>query len=166
MIPEVNVVENVNVTEISKNKVLTDNGDELEGTAFFAAGRTPNSEIAKDIVELNNDNTIKVDEMMKTSAENIYAAGDVIGGYQLTPVARMEGITAARNMAGYLNKISYNCIPQSLRVSCLPAYTPQCRIDGSFHLASQPLHSPSRFWNNLSVLSENAQNAVVPIPQE
>ena len=45
---------------------------------------------------------------MKTSVDNIYAAGDVTGGYQLTPVARKEGITAARNMAGYGNKVSYS----------------------------------------------------------
>ena len=154
MIPEVNVVENVNVTEISKNKVLTDNGDELEGTAFFAAGRTPNSEIAKDIVELNNDNTIKVDEMMKTSAENIYAAGDVIGGYQLTPVARMEGITAARNMAGYLNKISYNCIPQSLslntEVSFVENEKSQCCDEDKATIAMPAIAGPHAFWHILT----------------
>ena len=154
MIPEVNVVENVNVTEISKDKVLTDNGDELEGTAFFAAGRTPNSEIAKDIVELNNDNTIKVDEMMKTSAENIYAAGDVIGGYQLTPVARMEGITAARNMAGYLNKISYNCIPQSLslntEVSFVENEKSQCCDEDKATIAMPAIAGPHAFWHILT----------------
>ena len=154
MIPEVNVVENVNVTEISKNKVLTDNGDELEGTAFFATGRTPNSEIAKDIIELNNDNTIKVDEMMKTSAENIYAAGDVTGGYQLTPVARMEGITAARNMAGYLNKISYNCIPQSLslntEVSFVENEKSQCCDEDKATIAMPAIAGPHAFWHILT----------------
>ena len=153
MIPEVNVVENVNVTEISKDKVLTDNSDELEGTAFFATGRTPNSEIAKDIVELNNDNTIKVDEMMKTSAENIYAAGDVTGGYQLTPVARMEGITA-RNMAGYLNKISYNCIPQSLslntEVSFVENEKSQCCDEDKATIAMPAIAGPHAFWHILT----------------
>ena len=52
--------------------------------------------------------------MMKTSHPNIYAAGDVIGGIQLTPVARREGITAARNMAGYSNEIYYNNTPESI----------------------------------------------------
>lgn len=54
---------------------------------------------------------------MQTSVENVYAAGDVTGNYQLTPVARMEGIVAARNMADYPNKISYNCIPQSISLN-------------------------------------------------
>jgi dihydrolipoamide dehydrogenase len=77
IMPNVNVLENTNVSEVFKDKVLTDNGEELEGQAFFATGRTPNSEIAEGIVELNNDKTIKVNEMMKTNVENIYAAGDV-----------------------------------------------------------------------------------------
>ena len=117
IIPNVNLIENMNVNEIFKNKVLCDDGNELEGVAFFATGRTPNSELVKDIVELNSDNTIKVNDMMQTNIEHIYAAGDVTGGYQLTPVARMEGITAARNMANYPNKISYSCIPQTLSLN-------------------------------------------------
>ena len=100
IIPDVTICENTSIAEAFKDKVLTEDGQELEGIPFFATGRTPNSEIVQDIVELNPDKTIKVDEMMKTSAENIYAAGDVTGGYLLTPVARMEGIAAARNMAG------------------------------------------------------------------
>ena len=117
LIPKVNVMENTNVSEVFRDKVITSNGDELEGTAFFATGRTPNSEIAEGFVELNDDRTIKVNEMMQTSVENVYAAGDVTGGYQLTPVARMEGITAARNMAKYPNKVSYHCIPQTLSLN-------------------------------------------------
>jgi len=108
IIPNVNVLENTGIKEVFKNKVLTSEDEELEGIPFFATGRTPNSEIAEGFVELNSDKTIKVNEMMQTNVDNVYAAGDVTGGYQLTPVARMEGITAARNMAGYANKVSYN----------------------------------------------------------
>ena len=115
---DINIYENTNaLLKYSKDKVITDRNEELEGIPFFATGRIPNSEIAEGIVEINDDKTIKVDEMMKTSVDNVYAAGDVTGGYQLTPVARMEGITAARNMAGYANKISYDCIPQSISLN-------------------------------------------------
>ena len=62
---DINVYENVNVSEVFKNKVLLENGEELEGVPFFATGRVPNSEIVSDIVELNDDKTIKVNEMMK-----------------------------------------------------------------------------------------------------
>ena len=154
IIPDVNVLENTNVNEVFKDKVLTDNGDELEGQAFFATGRTPNSEIAEGIVELNNDKTIKVNEMMKTNVENIYAAGDVTGGYQLTPVARMEGITAARNMAGYPNKVSYNCIPQTLslnmEVSFVENEKSQCSEDDKQTIGIPGIAGPHAFWNILT----------------
>lgn len=71
LMTDVNIYENINVVEVFKDKVLLENGEELDGIPFFATGRTPNSEIVKDIVELNHDKTIKVNEMMKTSVENI-----------------------------------------------------------------------------------------------
>ena len=154
IIPDVNVIEGVNVVEAFKDKVLTDNDEELEGTPFFATGRTPNSEIAEGIVELNSDRTIKVDELMKTSRENIYAAGDVTGGYQLTPVARMEGITAARNMAGYANKVSYSCIPQTLslnmEVSFVKNEKSECSDEDKSRIAMPGIGGPGAFWNILT----------------
>jgi len=116
----VNIYENTSTEEIQKNKIMIKNNKErkeLEGTTFIATGRNPNSQIARNI--LNDDDfdkkgAIKVNDMLETSRSNVYAAGDVIGGMNLTPVARMEGILAARNMAGYLNKIEYNITPQSI----------------------------------------------------
>ncbi|OEC95178.1 MULTISPECIES: FAD-dependent oxidoreductase [Methanobrevibacter] len=154
LMTDVNIYENINVVEVFKDKVLLENGEELDGIPFFATGRTPNSEIVKDIVELNHDKTIKVNEMMKTSVENIYAAGDVTGGYQLTPVARKEGITAARNMAGYSNKITYNCIPQSLslnmEVSFVENEKSECNEEDKQTIAMPAIAGPSAFWNILN----------------
>lgn len=151
---DVNIYENTNVSEVFKDKVLLENGEELEGTPFFATGRTPNSEIVEGFVELNSDKTIKVDEMMKTSKENVYAAGDVTGGYQLTPVARKEGITAARNMAGYSNKVSYKCIPQTLslnmEVSFVENEKSECSEEDKQTIAIPAIAGPSAFWNILS----------------
>ena len=153
LLAKVNVYENTNVIEACKNKVVTDSGNELEGIPFFATGRTPNSEIAKGMVELNPDNTIKVDEMMKTSADNVYAAGDVTGGYQLTPVARKEGITAARNMAGYANKISYSCIPQSISLNMEVSFVENEKIapseDETSTIEYPAIAGPGSFWNIL-----------------
>ncbi len=150
---DVNIYENTNIAEAFEDKVLTEEGDELEGTPFFATGRTPNSEIAEGIVELNDDKSIKVNEMMKTSVDNIYAAGDVTGGYQLTPVARKEGITAARNMAGYGNKMTYECIPQTLslntEVSFVENEKSQCSDDDKATIAIPGIAGPSAFWNIL-----------------
>ncbi|WP_298499429.1 NAD(P)/FAD-dependent oxidoreductase [uncultured Methanobrevibacter sp.] len=151
---DVNIFENTGVKEAFKDKVLTDSDEELEGIPFFATGRTPNSEIAQDIVELNPDRTIKVNEMMKTSVGNIYAAGDVTGGYQLTPVARKEGITAARNMAGYGNKITYECIPQTLslntEVSFVENEKSQCADEDKSTIAIPGIAGPHAFWHILT----------------
>ena len=154
IMPDVNVYENTSIKEAFENKVLTDDGKELEGVPFFATGRVPNSEIAEGIVELNSDKTIKVNEMMKTNVENIYAAGDVTGGYQLTPVARKEGITAARNMAGYGNKVSYSCIPQTLslntEVSFVKNEKSECSEDDKATIGIPGIAGPHAFWNILT----------------
>lgn len=154
IIPDVNIYENTNVKEAFKDKVLTDSDKELDGVAFFATGRVPNSEIAEGLVELNPDKSIKVNEMMKTNVENIYAAGDVTGGYQLTPVARMEGITAARNMAGYSNKVAYECIPQTLSLNTEVSFVKNEKVelsdDEKSQIAIPAIAGPSAFWHILS----------------
>lgn len=154
LMPDVNVIENVNVKEAFKDKVLTEDGIELEGIPFFATGRVPNSEIAEGIVEINDNKTIKVNEMMKTSADNIYAAGDVTGGYMLTPVARMEGITAARNMAGYSNKVEYSCIPQTLslntEVSFVKNEKSECSDEDTATIGIPGIAGPHAFWHILN----------------
>ena len=154
IIPNVSIYENTNIKEAFKDKVLTENDEELDGIPFFATGRTPNSEIADGFVELNSDRTIKVNEMMKTNRDNVYAAGDVTGGYLLTPVARMEGITAARNMAGYANKVSYNCIPQALNlnmeVSFVENEKTQCSDENKATIGIPGIAGPGSFWNILN----------------
>ena len=154
IMPNVNVIENVNVKEAFKNKVLTEDDEELEGVPFFATGRVPNSEIAEGIVELESDRSIKVNAMMKTSVDNIYAAGDVTGGYQLTPVARKEGITAARNMAGYSNKVEYSCIPQTLSLNMEASFVKneksECADDDKATIGIPGIAGPHSFWNILT----------------
>ena len=154
IMPNVNILENTTVKEAFENKVVTDSGEELEGIPFFATGRTPNSEIAEGFVELNDDKTIKVNEMMQTNLSNVYAAGDVTGGYQLTPVARMEGITAARNMAGYSNKVGYDCIPQTLSlnmgVSFVENEKSNLSDDDKATISFPGIGGPGAFWKILN----------------
>ena len=153
IIPDVNIMENTGVTEVFKDKVLTDNNEELDGVPFFATGRTPNSEIAEGFVELNDDKTIKVNEMMQTNLSNVYAAGDVTGGYQLTPVARKEGITAARNMAGYGNKMTYDCIPQTLSLNMEVSFVKNEKAnlsdDEKATISFPGIGGPGAFWKIL-----------------
>jgi mercuric reductase len=49
-------------------------------------------------VEVDSRGFIKVDEMMRTSAPGIWAAGDVIGGMMIATVGAREGIVAVDNM--------------------------------------------------------------------
>ena len=154
IIPDVNIMENTCVSEVFENKVLTDNNEELDGVPFFATGRTPNSEIAEGFVELNDDKTIKVNEMMQTNLSNVYAAGDVTGGYQLTPVARKEGITAARNMAGYGNKMTYDCIPQTLSLNMEVSFVENENVklsdDEKATISFPGIGGPGAFWKILN----------------
>ena len=151
IISDVNVLENCDVSEIGKNNVILNDERELEGRTFFATGRVANSEIAKGIVDINSDNTIKVNEMMQTSVANIYAAGDVTGGYQLTPVARMEGIAAARNMANYANKVSYSCIPQTLSLNTEVSFVENnSKSDDTSTIAIPGIAGPGAFWKILT----------------
>ena len=154
IIPDVNILENTSVSEVFEDKVLTDNNEELDGVPFFATGRTPNSEIAEGFVELNDDKTIKVNEMMQTNLSNVYAAGDVTGGYQLTPVARKEGITAARNMAGYGNKMTYDCIPQTLSLNMEVSFVENEKVrlsdDKKATISFPGIGGPGAFWKILN----------------
>ena len=154
IIPDVNILENTSVSEVFEDRVLTDNDEELDGVPFFATGRTANSEIAEGFVELNDDKTIKVNEMMQTNLSNVYAAGDVTGGYQLTPVARKEGITAARNMAGYGNKMTYNCIPQTLSLNMEVSFVENENVklsdDEKATISFPGIGGPGAFWKILN----------------
>ncbi|WP_066970832.1 FAD-dependent oxidoreductase [Methanobrevibacter filiformis] len=112
ILKNVKIHENQEILEVKKDKLEVSNG-KFEGSTLFATGRLPNSKIVEDLVDLDQKKHIKVNKLMETSKKNIYAAGDVIGGINLTTIARMEGIIAARNMAGYSSVFNYKNIPQS-----------------------------------------------------
>lgn len=146
LINEVEICENTNVFEITENSIITDKG-EFEGKTLIATGRVPNSEIVADIVELNEDGSIKVNEFFQTSNPHIYSAGDVTGGITLTPYARKEGISAARNMAGYLNKFEDNIVPQSLTLDLDVSFTQKQETDADLEDIIIPgLGGPHAFW--------------------
>lgn len=149
LIPEINIHEHVTVDKLTKNKLVLESGEEFEGKSLFATGRIPNSEIAEGIVELNPNKTIKVNERMQTNVDNIYAAGDVTGGIQLTAIARMEGVCAARNMANYPNKISYNSVPQTLNLNTEVSFVENEKIDENHEIVDigfPGIAGPGNFW--------------------
>lgn len=113
LLKNVRIHENIQINRINKKSVITSQG-KFEGTIFLATGMIPNSEIVSGIVDLGKRGEIEVNNRMQTSDMDIYAAGDVIGGVGTTPVARMEGVVAARNCCGIFHESDYRFIPHSL----------------------------------------------------
>ncbi|MGB2088259.1 MAG: dihydrolipoyl dehydrogenase [Psychroflexus salarius] len=62
-------------------------------------------------VETNDKGQVKVDAHRKTSADNIYAVGDVVDGIMLAHKAEEEGAMVAEILAGQKPHIDYNLIP-------------------------------------------------------
>ncbi|MDN6625828.1 MAG: glutathione-disulfide reductase [Pisciglobus halotolerans] len=88
--------------------VFEDGSSHSTDAIIWAIGREPNTEkvnLAATDVEVNPGGYIKVDKFQNTTAENIYAIGDVTGHIELTPVA----IAAGRRLSERL----FNQKPQS-----------------------------------------------------
>lgn len=65
-------------------------------------------------VKLGEGGEIVVNERMQTSAENIYAIGDVVGGALLAHKASAEGIVAAENVMGRNRIMNYDVLPAGI----------------------------------------------------
>lgn len=72
-----------------------ENGKSLEGDfILFAGGRAPNVDniqLDKTDVKLSPEGFVVVDKFQNTTAEGIYAVGDILGKVDLTPVAIAAG---------------------------------------------------------------------------
>ena len=146
----VKVHEDVKVDEITDKSTITSNG-EMDGFSFLATGMIPNSEVVKNMVEIGSKGQIVVNEQMKTSNPSIYAAGDVVGTINNTPVARMEGVVAARNACGISATMDYRHVPQSLTlyypVSFLKSESEKSADDYNVRIRGSA--GPGSFWNVL-----------------
>jgi glutathione reductase (NADPH) len=75
--------------------LMTTNGGTIEAdVVMYATGRVPNTMgigLEKAGVHLDKAGAVAVDEWSKTTADNIWAVGDVTNRIALTPVAIMEG---------------------------------------------------------------------------
>lgn len=81
---------------------------------LVALGRSPNVEgLGLEKINVPFDrNGVKVNSYLKTSHKHIYAAGDVIGGYQFTHVAGYEGGVVLSNAVFHLpKKTNYTYVP-------------------------------------------------------
>jgi glutathione reductase (NADPH) len=89
---------------------------------MYATGRAPNTSgigLEKAGVQLNKAGAIAVDEWSKTTADNIWAVGDVTDRINLTPVALMEGHCFADTEFGKKpRKANHHDVPSA--VFCQP----------------------------------------------
>jgi len=84
--------------------VLLEGGEALQaGMVVISAGVRPNLDLAK-VFNLEHDKGIKVDDHMRTSVPDVFAAGDVAEfkgmPYGIWPAAMEQGKIAGTNMAG------------------------------------------------------------------
>lgn len=93
------------------------NGEEGEMEADYilvAVGRSPYVKglcLENTDIQLDERGFIKVNENNQTSASNIYAIGDVIGGAMLAHKAEEEGVFVAETINGQKRHIHYHRIP-------------------------------------------------------
>ena len=101
-----NVITHVNVNGLENTstgvKVSLDNGAVLDADAILVAtGRIPNGDqmnLDAAGIDMHNDGRIKVDDYGRTTAEGIWALGDVSSPYMLKHVANAETKAVRHNM--------------------------------------------------------------------
>jgi len=111
------------VTEVeSKGKTVTVKAEtpnseiiELKGDyCLVSVGRRPyTDDLGLENIGIKTDKAgrIETDTHLKTSADNVYAIGDVIKGAMLAHKAEEEGTLVAEQLAGQKPHINYNLIP-------------------------------------------------------
>ncbi|MGD1818196.1 MAG: dihydrolipoyl dehydrogenase [Pleomorphochaeta sp.] len=113
-----NAIKEIIETEDGKTKCTLGNGDEIiSDMTLVAIGRSLNT---KDLgldsigVELSNRGLVVVDKYQKTNIDNIYAAGDITEGPQLSHKAQRQGAVAAENIVGQKSFANLSVIPWSM----------------------------------------------------
>lgn len=85
---------------------------------LLATGRVPNTDhlnLERAGVQVDGRGFVKVDAELRTTAEKIWAAGDVKGAPLATPVGAREGVIAAENaIAGKHIRMDYRAIPRAV----------------------------------------------------
>ncbi len=113
------VIENIERLDSGRLKLTMTGCDDIEtDQLLFAVGRVPNTDaLGCDAagIEVAEKGAIKVDPDSRTSAESIFAVGDVTNRVQLTPVAIREGQAFADSVfGGKPTRLDYGCIPSAV----------------------------------------------------
>lgn len=111
-----NIFKNENSAIVEFTDKNNQNFNETFDKILIATGRVPNTDligIEKTSVSLDEKKFIKVDSNYKTSAQNIYAIGDIIDTLQLAHVGSKEGELVAEKLVNIEDNkfINYNFVP-------------------------------------------------------
>lgn len=106
-------LESTGPTEARQEASGAVNAEEI----FVATGRSPNVEslgLEQVGIEANGSGVV-VDDRLRTSLSHVFAAGDVIGGYQFTHVADHEARTVVRNaLFPFSSAVDYSTVPWAI----------------------------------------------------
>ena len=109
----ISVVTGSAVEKILENGVVV-NGQTIEAEkVLVCVGRRPSinvSELSRTGIKFN-DGGIEVNKKMRTTAQNIFAIGDVTGIFELAHVASKQGEVAAQNIMGKESEMDYRTVP-------------------------------------------------------
>ena len=108
---------NISKAEVKGDKgIVYFEGDKEKSydAILISVGRTPVTEglnLENVNVAMDDRGFITVDKNFKTSAENIYAIGDCIGGAMLAHKAEEEGVALVETLTGQSGHVDYDVIP-------------------------------------------------------
>lgn len=94
--------------------VRLDDGRVIEGgRVFFSYAHHPTNELARGLgCELDDEGGIKANSLQLTSVDGVYAAGDIVTGLQLVPIAvgtgAAAGVACATSLRGHATA---ECVP-------------------------------------------------------
>ncbi|MGI9149483.1 MAG: dihydrolipoyl dehydrogenase [Chloroflexota bacterium] len=83
---------------------------------LIGVSRRPNTidlNLEKTGVETDKRGYITVDDQLRTSVQNVFAIGDVVGKIQLAHVATHQGLVVAGIIAGHDERMDYKAVPNA-----------------------------------------------------
>ncbi|MBU3911385.1 MAG: dihydrolipoyl dehydrogenase [Candidatus Omnitrophica bacterium] len=109
-------VERLQKAENAIKAFLSDGSEIGAEKTIVCVGRRPDSEgLGIEGIGVERDRgRVKVGKDFKTNIDNIYAAGDVIGGLLLAHVASREGMASVEAMLGRESDIDYSVVPNCM----------------------------------------------------
>jgi pyruvate/2-oxoglutarate dehydrogenase complex dihydrolipoamide dehydrogenase (E3) component len=117
---------------------------------LVATGKTPNTDLGLNLANIAyGRNGVPVDETLRTTNPNVYAAGDVTGPYQFTHAASYQGNIACYNMFhDEPIAVDYRAMPRCVftfpEVALVGATEAEARQQGPVRIGFSPLEYSDR----------------------